>query len=174
MSAKFRAFESTFGSVNFDDILQYVYLPPVRWTDIDSADNSAKNYEEEEKGRGRNDISRIFDWLRKQGVNRIVKVIVEDYERPAHSDSAIVAALKDFHVEVLHWLKMDLDPFIILRIGGDVRELKLRWSGNNTALRAWGDPYGLRQLKHLEKVYLDLVEEEVSGAPPCIPLNLFG
>ncbi|KAK8097493.1 hypothetical protein PG984_016632 [Apiospora sp. TS-2023a] len=160
MSAKFRAFKNTFGSVKFDEFLQYVYLPTVRWTDNDQAD-SAKNYEEEEKGRGRTDVSRIFDWLRQQKVNRIVKVIVEDYEKPAHSDSAIVAALEGFHVEVLHWLKMDLDPFTILRIGRDVRELKLRWSGSNTALRAWGDPDGLRQLKHLNKVYLELVEEEL-------------
>ncbi|KAK7923590.1 hypothetical protein PG985_007661 [Apiospora marii] len=163
MSAKFRAFKDTFSSVTFDDILQYVYLPTVHWTDKDSL-NSAKNYEEnheqEEQGRGREDVSRIFNWLREQKVNRIIKVIVEDYEKPAHSDNAVVAALRGFHVEVLHWLKIDLDPFTILRIGEDIRELKLRWSGSNTALRAWGDPYGLRQLGHLNKVYLELVEEE--------------
>ncbi|KAK8054802.1 hypothetical protein PG993_000029 [Apiospora rasikravindrae] len=160
VNGRFRAFESSFDSFEFDDILQYVYLPTVRWTKNESG-RDTKDYGDEERGRGRNDVVRIFQWLReKKKVSRVVKVIVEDHEKPAHSDSAIVEALSDLHVEVLHWLKTDLDPATILRVGDDIREVRLRWSGNNTALRAWGDPYGLRRLKQLEKVYLDLVQEE--------------
>lgn len=106
----------------------------------------------------------FFEWLREtKKVQRIVKVIVDDSREPAHSDEAIVKALNGFDVEELHWLKTDLDPETIsLTSGKTVRELYLRWSGNNTVLRGWGELQGLPTLKKLENVYIDLVPELVS------------
>ncbi|KAK7990197.1 NAD(P)-binding protein [Apiospora arundinis] len=150
METDFREFESSMHYILYDEVLQYVHLPTVTWTN-----------KKARKRRGREDAAKIFTWLREtKKVRRVVKVTVEDYKEPAHSDSAIVEALAGLRVEALHWLKMDLDPFTILRVGQDVREVRLRWSGSNTALRAWGDPCGLRQLEHLERVFLDLIQEE--------------
>jgi hypothetical protein len=104
----------------------------------------------------------FFDWLRNEKkVIRIVKVIVDDSSKPAHSDEAIVEALGGFHIEELHWHKMDLDPETILAVNKRIRELYLRWSGSNTALRAWSEPQGLRCLERLTTVYLDWTPEEV-------------
>ncbi|KAK6863507.1 hypothetical protein PG995_000035 [Apiospora arundinis] len=150
METDFREFESSMHYILYDEVLQYVHLPTVTWTN-----------KKARKRRGREDAAKIFTWLREtKKVRRVVKVTVEDCKEPAHSDSAIVEALAGLRVEALHWLKMDLDPFTILRVGQDIREVRLRWSGSNTALRAWGDPCGLRQLEHLERVFLDLIQEE--------------
>lgn len=105
----------------------------------------------------------FFQWLRSdKEVERIMKVIVDDSREPAHSDEAIIESLHKFDVEQLHWLKTDLDPETIsLTCGKTVRELYLRWSGNNTVLRGWGEPQGLPTLKKLETVFIDLVPELV-------------
>lgn len=104
----------------------------------------------------------FFQWLRqKKNVRRIVKVIVDDSQRPAHSDEAIVRALQDLHVEVLHWLKTDLDPVTIHSVSTEIRELYLRWSGNNAVLRGWGEPDGLPKLKFLRTVKVHTVAELV-------------
>lgn len=113
------------------------------------------------------DMIELFDWLRTdKKVARIVKVIVEDSQSPAHSDDAIIKSLSGFHVEVLHWLKVDLDPVTIREASSEIRELYLRWSGNNTVLRGWGEQEGLLKLKSLEAVDIELVAELVSLLVP--------
>ncbi|KAK5630201.1 hypothetical protein RRF57_005916 [Xylaria bambusicola] len=137
-------------------ILQYVAFPSVKFERRASSDEvSTKD------GLGRKEMVDIFEWLRKKKrVKRIVKVIVNDFDKPAHSDKAIIKSLKGFHVEELQWLKTDLDPQTILDVSQDIRKLRLRWSGSNTALRAWSDPYGLRKLPQLDTIQLELVGDE--------------
>ncbi|KAI1125622.1 hypothetical protein F5Y10DRAFT_246719 [Nemania abortiva] len=156
-TVRLEAFKMSFQSVKFDEVLQYVAFPSVRFErKVSDEEDASKD------GLGRNEMTEIFEWLRdKKKVKRIVKVIVNDFEKPPHSNSAIVKSLKGFHVEELQWLKTDLDPVTILKVGDDIRKLYLRWSGSNTALRAWSDPYGLRKLKHLDTIQLVLTGDEI-------------
>lgn len=97
----------------------------------------------------------FFDWLRnRKSVQRILSVIVED-DAP-HSDEAIERAIGGFSVEILDWKKVDLDAGVLQRpgVGGHLREVHLQWSGNNSALRAWAGPDGLRLIPTLRDVYL--------------------
>lgn len=109
-------FEDSFKDVKFDKVLKYVAFPHVKvegWNK--HADNPLK-----EETRGRSDMLFFFQWLRRQGVERILKVIVDDVypdEHP-HSDEAIELCLKGMGVEVLEWQKKDLDPDTICRIDG--------------------------------------------------------
>ncbi|KAI0857380.1 hypothetical protein F4860DRAFT_489975 [Xylaria cubensis] len=157
-TVRLEAFRMSFQSVKFDEVLQYVAFPSVRFERKTSDGEVSSNKD----GLGRKEMIDIFEWLRKaKKVKRIVKVIVNDFERPAHSDRAIVESLKGFRVEELQWLKTDLDPETILNVSDDIRKLRLRWSGSNTALRAWSDPYGLRKLQHLDTIQLELEGDEV-------------
>ncbi|THV44375.1 hypothetical protein BGAL_0659g00010 [Botrytis galanthina] len=82
------------------------------------------------------------------------KVIIDDSKIPAHSDEAIENALEGFDVEILDWRKVDLCPEAIWMSSRKLREVYLRWSGNNAVLRGWSEPEGLRRLEHLTKVHL--------------------
>jgi len=98
----------------------------------------------------------FFDWLRSRKVQRILSVIVEDDGPQVHSDEAIERAIGGFKVEILDWKKVDLDAGVLQRsgVGGNLREVHLQWSGNNSALRAWAGPDGLRAIPTLRDVYL--------------------
>ncbi|KAF6833666.1 hypothetical protein CPLU01_05387 [Colletotrichum plurivorum] len=119
-------FEDSFKNVIFDTVLRYVAFPPK--------------------------------------VKRILKVIVDDSSQEPHSDAAIEKALEGFGVESLEWSKLDLDPETLynatltktspkLPPSSELSEVVLRWSGNNSALRAWGEPEGLRRLPKLKKTH---------------------
>lgn len=156
-TVRLEAFQMSFQRVRFDEVLQYVAFPSVKFERRTSDEEvSSKD------GVGRKEMIDIFEWLRKaKKVKRIIKVIVNDFEKPSHSDRAIVQSLKGFRVEELQWLKTDLDPETILNVSSDIRKLRLRWSGSNTALRAWSDPHGLRKLQYLDTIQLDLDYDEV-------------
>lgn len=96
----------------------------------------------------------FFNWLREKGVKRILKVIVDDLEQPSHSDEAIENTLRGFEVEILDWRKIDLCPEVIYKSSKKLKEVYLRWSGNNAVLRAWSEPDGLKKLEELTKVHL--------------------
>ncbi|KAF3022969.1 hypothetical protein E8E14_008762 [Neopestalotiopsis sp. 37M] len=151
------SFIASFNNVKFDPVLQYVAFPS-SFVLIESED------EERSSGMrlGRRDMVEVFKWLREtKGVKRIIKVIVNDFDSPSHTDSAIMKCLVGLQVEDLQWLKVDMDPTTILNISRSIRDIRLRWSGSNTTLRAWSDPYGLRKLEHLRTVHLDLAGDEV-------------
>ncbi|KAF3766654.1 subtilisin-like protein, partial [Cryphonectria parasitica EP155] len=158
-SVMMRMFKKTFEHVKFDPVLQYVAFPSVKVEEkVDDTSISRRSL-----GAGRRDMVQFFNWLRKdKKVTRIMKVIVDDSQQPAHSDEAIIEALRDFHVEELHWLKTDLDPITIRTASSEIRELKLRWSGSNATLRGWGEPDGLPKLENLSTLYIELVHELVS------------
>lgn len=84
----------------------------------------------------------FFDWLKKKGVERIIKVDVDDMKMPCHSDEAIEIALKSFQVEILDWRRQDMCPLTISRIGENLREINILWSGRNTILCSWSEKEG--------------------------------
>jgi hypothetical protein len=104
---------------------------------------------------GRQDMKFFFDWLKKRGVKRILRVEVDDMEIPCHSDETIEHALADFHVEVLNWKRLDLDPGTVRKIGSDLREVQLYWGGGNNVLRSWSEKNeGLCMTTSLKKIIL--------------------
>ncbi|KAL6695518.1 hypothetical protein J3F84DRAFT_374578 [Trichoderma pleuroticola] len=164
----------------FDRVLQYVTFPQVeviikgRLTDRQMGAEKGK-----QEHLGRKDMVHFFNWLYEKGVRYIIRVSVNDSGDPGekiHTDQAIQQCLERFVVESLDWQKTDLDPETILRVSArslekaaptsedpknvellpdrQLRELRLRWSGNNAVLRAWSEPEGLPMLPQLERVYL--------------------
>lgn len=148
-------FKESFENVVFDEVLEYVAFPSVTVLPQPRLSESPAN--SMKLGRGRTDMLFFFQWLReKKSVKRILKVIVDDEREPAHSDEAIEKALKGFGVEILDWRKVDLCPQTICAVSDKLREVYLRWSGNNTVLRAWSEPDGLKKLEDLSTVHLDV------------------
>jgi hypothetical protein len=134
----------------------------------------------QERGRPeyKGDQLYFLHWLRGRGVEKILKVTVDDMEKP-HRDEEIEEVLsgrvykppvrknnvviqdwrpgppvKSFNVEILDWRKPDLCPQMIQTAAPGVRELHLRWSGNNVVLRGWSEPEGLPRLEWLKRVWV--------------------
>ncbi|RSL61222.1 hypothetical protein CEP53_005192 [Fusarium sp. AF-6] len=139
-------FRRHFGHLRFDTILQYVAFPQIELDDHKQIPD--RRY------AGKEDMTFFFDWLRQQGVSRIIKVIVDDLKSPSHSDAAIEKALKPFNVEILDWRRLDLDPVSLSEVGQCLREVTLHWSGRNSVLRAWSEKEGLAMIPTLEVVNL--------------------
>lgn len=158
-------FEASFEHLVFENTLQYVALPNIKVRPLPALSGSSGN-SPEIAGEGRSDVIFFFDWLRKKGVKRILKVIIDDLQGTAHSDEAVEKALHGFDIEILDWRKVDLCPETICTIGKELREVYLHWSGNNAVLRAWSEPDGLNKLEHLNKVHLHV--NQVCFTPdPC-------
>jgi hypothetical protein len=118
----------------------------------------------------------FFKWLYAKGVRRILRVEVEESEKRYHSDESIQSSLERFVVEHLDWQKTDLDPRVICQLGSkahhpsyedgegsrpngprnQLREVTLKWSGNNAVLRGWSESEGLPLLEKLEIVNLNI------------------
>lgn len=106
-----------------------------------------------DKSIGRKDLLFFFSWLKDKGVKHIIKVIVQD-ATDSHCDEVIETCLSGVQIDILDWSKPDLDPEMLCTAVPDVKELHLRWGGNNAVLRAWGEAEGLRMLKDLRTIYL--------------------
>lgn len=160
-------FRSSYASFTFDTVLQYVAFGQVNLfprsfypSGQESRTDGIKAYSK--RGKGKEDVAILFKWLYDKGVRSIVKVIVDDLEPPSHTNEAIELALQTFEIEILDWRKYDIDPRTLCKAtaSGLLRELHLRWSGNNAILRAWSEPEGLALLTSLKTVYL--YEKQVS------------
>ncbi|SCO40223.1 related to microbial serine proteinase [Fusarium fujikuroi] len=139
-------FKKYFGHLQFDTALQYVGFPRVRL--------KGGREQPDVRHQGRKDMTFFFDWLRGKSVTRIIKVVVEDMEKPSHSDEAIEECLKDLGVEILDWRRLDLDALTLRKIGTHLREVHLQWSGSNSTLRAWSEKEGLASIPTLEVIHL--------------------
>ena len=104
----------------------------------------------------------LFEFLRKKKVRRIVRLIVADRDKIAHSDEAVEIALGGFEVEIWDWQKFDICTETIASAAPDVEEIHLYWSGNNAVLRGWSDVEVLERMKGLKKIYLHTTQ--VSGS----------
>lgn len=166
--------------LKFDRVLQYVTFPQVEVIvkgRLKDRQMGADKIQHDHLGR--KDMVYFFNWLYEKGVRHIVRVTVNDSGDPGekiHTDQSIQQCLERFVVESLDWQKTDLDPETILRVSAkslekaaptsedpknvellpdrQLRELRLRWSGNNAVLRAWSEPEGLPMLPRLERVHL--------------------
>lgn len=135
---------------------------------------------------GRQDMEFFFNWLYVKGVRRILKVEVEDSDKIPHSDESIKLSLEKIVVEHLDWQKTDLDPRVICQLGkkadhpsfyesdaksnligpkNQLREVTLKWSGNNAVLRAWSESEGLPQLENLEAINLNIPPQSDVSIP---------
>jgi hypothetical protein len=139
--------------LKFEDVLQYVALP---YMQLERKPSSSKAIKKPLKpdSNGRSDMVFLFEFLRKKGVKRIIRVIVDDTQKPAHSDEAIERALGGLKVEIWDWRKPDLCIETIYTAAPDTREVCLYWGGNNAVLRGWSEPGGLKLLTKLVKVHL--------------------
>ncbi|KAI1416699.1 hypothetical protein F5Y13DRAFT_186317 [Hypoxylon sp. FL1857] len=167
--------------LKFDEVLQYVNFPQVkvqltgRQADLER-ESELQEGKRQFGGSGRKDMQYFFHWLYQKGVRHIIRVSVHDSGPKVHSDKAIQASLEKFVIEHLDWQKTDLDPETILHVSSkallnpapmsrdaksddafssrQMRELVLRWSGTNVALRAWSEPEGLPLLPRLRTIRL--------------------
>ncbi|KAJ8067222.1 hypothetical protein OCU04_004586 [Sclerotinia nivalis] len=151
-------FKASFEHVELDSVLQYVAFPNVQ---VHPAPDPPYALDRSTGGgKGRCDMMFFFQWLRQdKGVKRILKVIVDDSVAPVHSDEVIESALQGFDVEILDWRKTDLCPEAIWKSSEKIREVYLRWSGNNAVLRGWSEPEGLRRFEDLTKVHLHVKQD---------------
>ncbi|EFQ29551.1 hypothetical protein CGRA01v4_14827 [Colletotrichum graminicola] len=161
--------KDTRSGIQFDEVLMYVRFPIV------SVERTGRRAPKP-RALGRQDMEFFFDWLYNKGVRRILKVEVDDSGKIPHSDEAIQNSLEKIVVEHLDWQKTDLDPRVICQISSKaeavdsdtshesvlprtnngLREVTLKWSGNNAILRAWSELEGLPQLPKLEVVNLNV------------------
>jgi hypothetical protein len=148
--------KKTISILKFEDILQYVAIPKISIGGDSNAANTKKPRGRVSRpdGDGRTDLVSVFTLLQSQGVNTILKVIVDDLDPPAHSDVAIEEALDKRGVEIWNWKKTDLCSEVIRKAAPKVREVHLYWSGNNAVLRGWSEAGGLPQLTQLKTVQL--------------------
>ncbi|KAK6227481.1 hypothetical protein QIS74_01036 [Colletotrichum tabaci] len=145
-------------------VLRHVVLPRARILLENESDKSTQlRY---------TDQLQFFRWFRSWGVEKILKVVVDDRAHP-HRDEEIEEVLaglrgkeplhqRSFDVEVLDWRKEDLCPEVIRTAAPQVRELHLYWSGRNSVLRGWSEPEGLPLLESLRTVYLYYTQPSVS------------
>ncbi|KAM0263347.1 hypothetical protein ACHAQJ_001203 [Trichoderma viride] len=105
---------------------------------------------------GRKNLGIIFRWLRDQAkVEKIIKLVVDDFSQPSHTDEEIEEAAKLFDIKIWDWRKVDLCCNTIAAIAPNVRHINLYWSGNNAVLLGWSHPDGgLAQLPSLERVHI--------------------
>ncbi|QPC65808.1 hypothetical protein HYE67_008039 [Fusarium culmorum] len=157
--------------ITFDNVLMYARFPVVH---VKRSGRRAPVA----RARGRQDMEFFAEWLKRKGVERILNLQVQEDSQDPHSDESIQIVLRHFTIEHLDWEKPDLDPLIIceradisnidqdtwkldtantlIKPRKDLRQLTLKWSGNNAALRAWSEPAGLPQLLELRKIDLHI------------------
>jgi hypothetical protein len=159
----FTNFEVSFRTLELDPVLVYVEFGPLELERIERGSREGKN--PQGYGVGKRDMGKFFAWLSDKGVKTIIKVTVEDRKsRDPHGDETIIESLSKFEIEILDWCKIDLCPQVISDASiksPNLREIHLRWSGNNAVLRAWSEPDGLAKLPQLEQIHLH--EEKVEA-----------
>jgi hypothetical protein len=114
----------------------------------------------------RSDQLFFLRYLRERNVRNILKLTVDDQVHP-HGDEEIEEAVRgtpsnprlshSFDVQILDWRKIDLCPGTIATASPNVREVHLRWSGNNAVLRGWSEPHGLPKLPYLKAIHLHYI-----------------
>ncbi|THV53899.1 hypothetical protein BGAL_0039g00110 [Botrytis galanthina] len=160
--------ESFFENQKFDDILQRVSVPAsFTLVEVKTAANSGRTLTSapsKSSSKGLSNLESVFGWLRdKMKVKTILSISVKDLDSPSHSDESIEKALKGFGVETWDWQKIDISTFVIKTVAPDVRDVHLYWSGNNAVLRGWAEEGGLKQLKHLEAVYIHTQQDYLNS-----------
>ncbi|KAL6695059.1 hypothetical protein J3F84DRAFT_38023 [Trichoderma pleuroticola] len=154
--------------LNFETVLAYVNLPsfPASRPKVEQEplrskrkrQNRSSQHPEQLLGRGRRDFLLVFEWLREQGVKKILRVTANDDINPGHGDEVIEQALKTFDVETWDWRRSDICSETIISAAPNAKIVHIYSSGNNSALREWSAPDGLVRLEKLEKLHLHMLQ----------------
>jgi predicted metal-dependent peptidase len=83
-------------SLKFENILQYVQIPRNLFSSTTKVASSIEDTEHQD-GIGRTDFKLIFELLKKKGVSKIIKLIVDDDEDTPHSDD-VIETLRCFNI----------------------------------------------------------------------------
>lgn len=142
--------------LKFENILRYVDFP--KGVVGQAPDAPAKTKKSQMKppapdGIGRKDLKEVFEWLKDSGVEKIIRVRVQDTQDPPHSEDTIESALKSFQVEVWDWVRIDICSDTIFKAAPDLIKVYLYSSGNNAVLKSWSDVDGLRKLEKVSSCY---------------------
>jgi hypothetical protein len=129
--------------LRFESILKYVALPKLALEDLEDVEEHGQKSSKQSGREDASDLRAVFQWLRDNNVQRILRVTVVDYGSPCHSDSAIQKALKGFHVEIWDWKKVDLCTDVIADSTSEARHVSLYSSCNNAVLMGWASSDGL-------------------------------
>ncbi|KAI1320047.1 peptidase S8/S53 domain-containing protein [Xylariaceae sp. FL0255] len=133
--------------LKFESILKYVALPALSVERSSSSNKIVPQSRESNHPRGLSDLVAVLEWLWRNGVREIIKVmVIDDRERP-HADTAIVEALYAFKAEEWDWKGVDLCSDVIYKGSPTVREASLYCSGNNAVLMGWASAEGLGNCK---------------------------
>ncbi|KAI0107776.1 hypothetical protein GGR51DRAFT_141422 [Nemania sp. FL0031] len=135
--------------LQFESILRIVRLPHLT---IETSPNSAGHMIRANSSRGADPVLLVFNWLRENGVERIIEVVVVDNEGRAYPDSSIKKALGGFDIRVWNWGRLDLSSDVIYSAAPLAEEIYLYSTGNNAALVRWASPKGLIKFTKLKSV----------------------
>ncbi|KAK2024170.1 hypothetical protein LX32DRAFT_706129 [Colletotrichum zoysiae] len=150
----------------FHGTLAYVYLPAIVHipTGAPFAKPTAADRTRQAKNKnamGREGLIQVFDKLYELKVRNILRLYVEDWQAPSHTDAAIEVALQGIDslaierkpedrrpiaVETWDWRKPDLSIEVIAFAAPTVEHVNLYWSGNQAVLRAWNCKEGIPKL----------------------------
>ncbi|KAH6975043.1 hypothetical protein BKA56DRAFT_589953 [Ilyonectria sp. MPI-CAGE-AT-0026] len=120
----------------FESTLRSVILPKFKFESLQQASNDVDSVLKR-CDNNRRDAVRMFSWLRKRGVRKILEVVVIDSEESSHSDESIQNALEGFEVEIWDWRRSDITSSVIASSSSVVKDLTLYFSGNETILEDW-------------------------------------
>lgn len=172
-------FGNLLSKLKFADVLQYVAIPQIKIEASTTGPSAERDRAESrsfssksQPGEGRSDFVHVFESLRQKNVGTIIKVKVDDSLAVSHSDEAIENALRGLGVEVWDWKRTDLCSEVIYNVAPKVREVSLFWSGNNAVLRGWSDEGGLKRLKELQVVQLNVQHVGFSPISPVSSIQI--
>ena len=141
-----------YAPLEFESVLQYVAFPNLRIKKTPPRSRQGKRAIPD--GKGRDDMTVLFQFLRRKKVERIVRVIVADKDENAHSDEAVEIALGGLKVEIWDWQKFNISTETIATAAPDVEEVHLYWSGNSAVLWGWSEEEVLKRMKKLKKIHV--------------------
>ncbi|KAJ5950665.1 uncharacterized protein N7479_009078 [Penicillium vulpinum] len=148
--SKLNDIQRTLQSLDFEDMLQSVYIPRLDRSNGVIEANTARSSIE--------DVHKLFNGEKLKRVRKIFKIVVDDLEKPAYSDATIENTMMGKGVEIWDWRKIDLCPALIRRVAPGVKHLSLYWSGNNVVLRGWSEQDGLVKLRELQAIVVHVQE----------------
>jgi len=99
-------------------------------------------------GSGRKDFQMIFAGLKRKGVKKIIRLVVDDDAETPHSDE-VIEELSCFEIEEWDWRRIDLCSERIKIAAPRVRTLSLYSSGNSAVLWSWSGVDGLPGLEYV-------------------------
>jgi hypothetical protein len=130
----------------FESVLKYARFPSLK---TPSSEGGALQLQT--RRRDHAEVQRVFQWLGRLEVTKVMEVSVPDRLESPHSDEAVAECINGWDVRILKWKKLDL--YLGNLYPGDaenadkLEELDLYSSGNQSVHDQW-----YRELKRFKKV----------------------